>query len=141
MFPLGSEGKEVRVGKEQLFCSSSRAVSFSCFFKASQRFSSSIRPAESHRDKVVSRVLLFSSTWKKQTQSTRGRVAGSNFRGQILYPITLQRQKKKKETISFCNFTTRGSIVCPLVRPFSDTLPNLGVGVGCAGVKMSRCCV
>lgn len=42
----------------------------------------------------------------------------------------------KKKTFSSCNFITRGFIGCPLVRPASDTLPNLGVEVDCAGVKM-----
>lgn len=68
---------------------------------------------------------------ENQTQSTRETAAD---RGQILHPITLQGTKK--ETFSSCNFTTRGFIDCPLVRPCSDTRPNLGVGVGCAGVQM-----
>lgn len=71
---------------------------------------------------------------KKPTQHKQLLAAIS--RGQILFPIILQGLRKKKVAFSSCSFIAGGFIGCPLVRPLSGTVPNLGVGVGWAGVKM-----
>lgn len=62
---------------------------------------------------------------------------GSNFKGpNFISHHTPGSKKKKRAAFIQCNFIARGFIGCPLVRPLSGTVPNLGVGVGWAGVKM-----
>lgn len=56
-------------------------------------------------------------------------------RGQI-HHTPGSKKKKKRAAFSPCNFIARSFIGCPLVRPLSGTIPNLGVWVVWAGVKM-----